>query len=261
MPSIRVGAPRAGPTERDAADALGGVSRRAAGRAPLKPYEYSRFCDLYARWKKSLGLVMRQVHRAGEKVFIDYSGKKPRICRSRDGRGHRGRALRRGPGRDRNYTYAEATLTQRLEDFCAGLTIPSCGPYAVCMRAFPLLALMLALPATGCPRKLREICRWTVPRLLPTNVGLDRRSGIRAFSSPTARAAVAAPVRRRRNVRGGAFPPGAAVGENLGPCGLLKMEAQASRVRSVHNLRGTATLSCQTPQHQVSGQVEFANCH
>jgi transposase len=51
----------------------------ATGKAPLKPYEYSRFCDLYARWKKTVGLVMRQVHRAGEKVFIDYSGKKPRI--------------------------------------------------------------------------------------------------------------------------------------------------------------------------------------
>lgn len=33
-----------------------------------------RFCDLYASWKRKLGVTMRQVHRAGEKVFIDYSG-------------------------------------------------------------------------------------------------------------------------------------------------------------------------------------------
>lgn len=43
----------------------------AADQRPRMPYEYSRFCDLYARWKKTLGVVMRQVHRAGEKVFID----------------------------------------------------------------------------------------------------------------------------------------------------------------------------------------------
>ncbi|WP_437931151.1 hypothetical protein WMF37_18625 [Sorangium sp. So ce291] len=51
----------------------------SAAQAPLRPYEYSRFCDLYAGWKKKLGVVMRQVHRAGEKVFIDYSGRKPHL--------------------------------------------------------------------------------------------------------------------------------------------------------------------------------------
>jgi transposase len=45
-----------------------------AGQSALRPYEYSRFCDLYARWKRKLGVVMRQVHRAGEKGFIDYWG-------------------------------------------------------------------------------------------------------------------------------------------------------------------------------------------
>jgi len=48
----------------------------AASAAPLRPYEYSRFCGLYARWRKKLAVSMRQVHRAGEKLFIDYSGKK-----------------------------------------------------------------------------------------------------------------------------------------------------------------------------------------
>lgn len=28
---------------------------------------------------KQHGLVMRQEHRAGDKLFVDYSGKKPRI--------------------------------------------------------------------------------------------------------------------------------------------------------------------------------------
>src|SRR6266487_4355609 len=37
-------------------------------------YAYSRFCDLYRRWLKKLDLVLRQEHRAGEKLFVDYAG-------------------------------------------------------------------------------------------------------------------------------------------------------------------------------------------
>ena len=36
-------------------------------------YQYSQWCDLYRRWRKKLDYCMRQEHRAGEKVFIDYS--------------------------------------------------------------------------------------------------------------------------------------------------------------------------------------------
>lgn len=35
---------------------------------------YSQFCDLYARWLKGVSVVMRQEHRAGEKMFVDFSG-------------------------------------------------------------------------------------------------------------------------------------------------------------------------------------------
>jgi transposase len=37
-------------------------------------YAYSRFCDLYRRWLKKRDLVLRQEHRAGEKLFVDYAG-------------------------------------------------------------------------------------------------------------------------------------------------------------------------------------------
>jgi transposase len=39
-------------------------------------YGYSRFCDLYREFERRLSPVMRQHHIAGEKVFVDYSGKK-----------------------------------------------------------------------------------------------------------------------------------------------------------------------------------------
>ena len=41
---------------------------------PRDGYGYSRFCDLYRGWAGKLDVVMRQEHRAGEKVFVDFSG-------------------------------------------------------------------------------------------------------------------------------------------------------------------------------------------
>lgn len=37
-------------------------------------YGYSRFCDLYRRWVRRQDRVLRQDHRAGEKLFVDYAG-------------------------------------------------------------------------------------------------------------------------------------------------------------------------------------------
>ncbi len=53
-----------------------GVAARGDG---LKPYQYSQFCELYGAWRVRLKPSMRRVHLAGEKAFLDYSGKKPKI--------------------------------------------------------------------------------------------------------------------------------------------------------------------------------------
>ena len=36
-------------------------------------YSYSRFSELYSEWSKRLDLVLRQDHRAGEKMFVDHA--------------------------------------------------------------------------------------------------------------------------------------------------------------------------------------------
>lgn len=41
---------------------------------PVKPWSYSQFCVNYRQFSKRLKRSMRQVHRAGEKLFIDYAG-------------------------------------------------------------------------------------------------------------------------------------------------------------------------------------------
>src|SRR5947208_5411327 len=37
-------------------------------------YGYSRFCHHYQRWKRERDLVLRQEHRPGEKLFVDWAG-------------------------------------------------------------------------------------------------------------------------------------------------------------------------------------------
>ena len=37
-------------------------------------YQYSAFCQHFVQWESRLQLSMRQEHRAGEKLFIDFSG-------------------------------------------------------------------------------------------------------------------------------------------------------------------------------------------
>ena len=42
-------------------------------------YQYTWFCQQYRTWRGKLDLVMRQVHRAGEKLFVDYAGMRAQV--------------------------------------------------------------------------------------------------------------------------------------------------------------------------------------
>jgi len=81
-------------------------------------YRYTRFCDIYRRWLKRRGLSMRQVHRAGEKMFVDYAGQKPRLVDPTTGEIRAVELFVAVLGAS-NYTYAEATLTQQVPDWLA----------------------------------------------------------------------------------------------------------------------------------------------
>ena len=58
-------------------------------------YRYTQFCEIYRQWARRLRPSMRQVHRAGEKTFIDFSGKRPSLVDRRTGELRRCRAVRR----------------------------------------------------------------------------------------------------------------------------------------------------------------------
>ena len=76
-------------------------------------YQYSRFCWLYQQWAAKLDLVLRQEHRAGEKLFVDYAGDTVPIVDPKTGAIQKASIFVAVLGAS-NYTYAEATWNQDL---------------------------------------------------------------------------------------------------------------------------------------------------
>ena len=78
-------------------------------------YEYSQFCELYRRWNKKFATSMRQVHKAGEKAFVDFCD------------GHDVLDINTGEARETDlfvgtlgassYVYARAVFTQDEENW------------------------------------------------------------------------------------------------------------------------------------------------
>lgn len=81
---------------------------------------YTAFCERYRAWTKRQSLVMRQVHVAGDKLFVDYAGMKPRIVDATTGEIIEVELFVAVLGAS-NYTFAEATRTQQVPDFVASI--------------------------------------------------------------------------------------------------------------------------------------------
>ncbi|MCY3680137.1 MAG: IS21 family transposase [Gemmatimonadetes bacterium] len=80
-------------------------------------YQYSRYCDLYRGWRCSQAeVVMHLTHKAGERLFVDYSGKKPCIQDPITGEVKPAELFVCALGAS-GYLYAEATETQTAKDF------------------------------------------------------------------------------------------------------------------------------------------------
>lgn len=74
----------------------------------LEGYQYSRYCELYTRWKSKFDLVLRQDYRGGDNLFVGHAGQTIPLSDPHSGEIHEAylfvATLRAG-----NYTYAEAT--------------------------------------------------------------------------------------------------------------------------------------------------------
>jgi transposase len=79
-------------------------------------YGYSRFCDLYRDWLKTVSATMRQTHAAGEKLFVDWAGDTVPVFDAVTGLERRAHIFVAVLGAS-NYTYAEARWSEALPDW------------------------------------------------------------------------------------------------------------------------------------------------
>ncbi len=91
---------------------------------PNRCYSYSQFCDCYRHWLGLQKRSMRQLHKAGEKCFVDYAGSTvPAVCAD-TGEIRPAQVFVAVLGAS-NYTYAEATWSQSaLKRVVSGLRDP-----------------------------------------------------------------------------------------------------------------------------------------
>jgi transposase len=76
-------------------------------------YQYSQFCHHYRLWTKKLDVTLRQEHRAGEKLFVDYAGQTVPIVDPSTGEVMQAQIFVAALGAS-NYTFAEASRAQDL---------------------------------------------------------------------------------------------------------------------------------------------------
>jgi len=76
-------------------------------------YGYSRFCELYQRWRGKQDVVLRQIHKPGEKGFVDWAGATIPVHDPVTGEVWRASLFVMVLGTS-SYTYAEATRDQQL---------------------------------------------------------------------------------------------------------------------------------------------------
>ncbi|NND01451.1 MAG: IS21 family transposase [Acidimicrobiia bacterium] len=79
-------------------------------------FQYSWFCQHYRAFAGKVDLVMRQSHRAGEALFVDYAGQTVPVVDRATGEVRQAEIFVAVLGAS-NYTFAEATWTQTLEDW------------------------------------------------------------------------------------------------------------------------------------------------
>jgi transposase len=137
-------------------------------------YQYSQFCELYRRWRQKLDYCMRQDHRGGEKLFVDY-GEGLSLVNAKTGEPISTELFVAVWGAS-NYTFAEATLSQQLADWI--------GSH---VRAFQYFGCAPKVVVPDCLKgAVVRACRYE-PELNPTYTDLAEHYGICVLPARPAR--------------------------------------------------------------------------
>ena len=160
--------------------------------------QYSQFCEAYRQWAGKLDLVMRQSHRAGETLFVDYAGQTMPVVNALTGE-VRDAAIFIAVLGASNYTYAEATWTQSLPDWI--------GSH---VRAFAALG---GVPQVVVPDNLKAAVsrphRYE-PTLTRTYAELAQHDGVAIVPARAARPAIKPKSRSACRWWNGGFSPASA---------------------------------------------------
>jgi transposase len=137
-------------------------------------YQYSQFCWLYRSWQKKLDYCMRQDHRGGEKLFVDY-GEGLSLVDPNTTEPVATQLFVAVWGAS-NYTYAEATLTQQLPDWI--------GSH---VRAFSYFGCLPKIVVPDCLKSaVSRACRYE-PELNPTYAEMAGHYGLCVLPARPAR--------------------------------------------------------------------------
>lgn len=97
-----------------------GVTRQKLWKEYLEKhpdgYRYTRYCIYYSQWQSKVNPVMHIVHKAGDKLFIDFAGEKLQIADRQTGEIQEVEIFVAILGASQ-LTYAEACMSQKKEDF------------------------------------------------------------------------------------------------------------------------------------------------
>jgi len=131
---------------------------------------YTAFCDRYRAWQKRRSPVMRQTHVAGDKVFVDYAGMRPRLVDAETGELVEVELFVAVLGAS-NYTYAEATRTQQVPDFVGSvarsLTFFGGVPRAIVPDQLKSAVVKSCRYDPGVQRTTAELARYYGTAILP----------------------------------------------------------------------------------------------
>lgn len=128
-------------------------------------YQYSQFCDLYRRWAGALEIWMRQEHRGGEKLFVDFSGDGIPWIDPLTGEEREAALFVAALGAS-SYTYAEAFPSQELPHWINGH-----------VHAYEFLGGVTRVTVPDQPRTaIKRSCRYD-PELNPTYRDLAQHYG------------------------------------------------------------------------------------
>lgn len=127
-----------------------------AQQYPNRSFSYPQYCLLYRSWLKKQRRSMRQTHKAGEKLFVDYAGQTVPIVTPVTGEIRTAQIFVAVLGAS-NYTFCEATWSQKLPDWINSH-----------VRAFNFIG---GVPAIVVPDNLKsavtQACRYD-PKLNPS---------------------------------------------------------------------------------------------